>query len=362
MKITLPTKLLSEALSKLKPVSKHSAQLPVLGNVALIADKKTLRLVGMDLEKRMEIVIPCKSKDVGSITLSCAYLADLLATRSEPECTIETKDKPLSAVIRIGRHTGTRPGLPIKEMPAWPESSTDGDKFTIPATLWNDSLTKCLVQANNATGERAMLNSVVLVSREGLLNIQATNGQRLIICYTPIPFDSKGQYYIPRESVPSLCSLATEGDIEVSMSEGVLTASSDAAKVSTKLIDTSWPDFEKVFPKERTQSIVCNREKLLMEIRSASSYIQEQPPKISLTFDGKELTVTGSDSKQQNGEGAGALDAIGDAVTMYLNPLYLTDALRAFDEEQVKIEFNPEPMCIVIKNDTVTTSIGLQKG
>lgn len=364
MKIQILTKQLTAALTILKPVAKPSATVPIFGNVAIIAnkEKKLVHFVAMDHEKRVEIIQGTKVKESGSITLSCDYLSRLVATRSEPECTIETKDKPLSASIRIGKHQGTRPGLPIEEMQPWPETTSNGDRFTIPATLWNTSLAKCLVQANNATGERAVLNSVVLVSREGQLCIQATNGQRLIICYTPVPFESKAQYFIPRDSIASLCNLATEGDIEVSMTEGVLTASTDSAKVSTKLIDTTFPDFEKVFPAKRSQSVTCNRELLLMEIRSASSYIQEQPPKIMLKCDGKEITVTGSDSKQQNGEGAGALDATGDEVTMYLNPLYLTDALKAFDEDTISIEFNPDPLCIVIKNDSVTTSIGLQKG
>ncbi len=361
MKLTIPTKTLATALKSLSPVAKASRTHPILGNVAIIAEKKGLRLIAMDLEKRMELFLSCKVKEQGSITLNCAYLTGLLSSRSEPECEISTKDD--TATLRIGRHIGTRPGLPIEEMPTLAESAGEARAFTIPATLLNECLTKSLVQAGTMTGERAFLNSVFIVSREGQLNIQATNGQRLIIFYTPVPFEhGDKQSLVPRESVSTLANLASEGDVEVSISDNVLTASTESTRFTTLLIDHKFQDFEKVFRKDSPKLFTCNREQFLMEIRSAVGYTSEMDRTIVVNVEGDEIKVTGSDA--QTGNGVGSLDAKkgSDAIEFHCNPDYLADALNAFPEEEVVLRFTDERTPFVIKNELITAVFFPKKG
>lgn len=362
MKLTIPTKTLSAPLAALKTIAKPNKTHAILGNVALIADKKTLRLIGQDLEKRMEIVLSCKPKETGSITLSCAFLADLCAQRKDPECTISTDGN--TATITLGRHVGKKPGLPIEDMPQWPEIAGKCHKLTIPAPVFNEALTKCLVQSSTDES-RAILNSVFIVSRRGKLNFQATNGQRMIIVYTDIEADFGGtQFIIPAASVSTMASLVKEGDVELELGDNLLTIGTDDTRFSTLLIEGSMPqDFENVYPpKERLATrFSCNRESLIDEIKTSQNYISEMMAHVKIKCDGKQVSVVADGQMKQSdlGLGSSSIDAKKGSgeIEFAVNPQYLVDMLNAFPEDEVEFEFEDEKIPFVMRNETITTSV-----
>lgn len=360
MKLTIPTRALSTPLATLKTIAKGDKTHPINGNVALIAEKGELRLIAQDMEKRLELTLPCKTKKAGSITLPCGFLADLLSQRTDAECEISTEGN--EATIRLGKHVGKRPGLPIEEMMPKHEVAGKLHKFTIPAKLLNEALTKCIVQAANVTGEKAYLNSVWLVSRDGLLNIQATDGRRLVIFYTPVPFDcGKSQFLIPRESVSALANMASDSDVEIECGDNLLTASCESVTYSTLLLEGKVMDFEKVFPPKEKQAlqVTCNRELLLSEVATAATYADAAEARISIASDGKQLTINAKTLDKATGDCS--LDCEGDSISFACNPDYLTDALKSIPDESVTLRFESDTKPCVIRNESVTSIVYLMK-
>lgn len=354
MKITLPTKTLASALAQIRAVAKPSRDHAILGNVAFIAEKKMLRLIGTDLSCRLEITIPCTPKETGGITLNCASLSEWLKIRSgDAECTIETNNENV-ATIRAGKHVGTRPGLPIEDMPQWPETEGGAHQFAVPATLLKEALTKCLLQSST-DASRYALYAVSLVSRGGKLNIQASDGRREILFYTNIAADfGNSQFLIPKESVPMLASLAESGDVSFIGSESILTASTDSASFATKLIEGTAPDFEMVIPKDNNVKIIVEREEFIGELRTAETYMNEKSTGVKIACDGKEVTVRASGA--DIGAGSGALDTKGKSgvAAFACNPIYLRDALAAFSEDEITLLVKDEISPILIKNNLIT--------
>ncbi len=357
MKLTIPTKLLSSALTQIRAVAKPSRDHAILGNVAFIAEKKVLRLIGTDGEKRLEIALPCKVKEQGSITLNCKWLAEVLAIQSgAAEFELSTTD--MKATIKIGRHTGSRQGLPIDEM--HPYSTEKGEhKLTIPSTLLKECLTKCAIQAGGE-GERAFMNSVWFVSRDGLLNIQATDGKREIIFYTPVPFDAKdSQFVIPKESLAVLSGIAESGDVEIELSDSILTAATDGSRFSTKLLEAPKLDFLRPIPPDEKliTKFSANREEMITAIKTATQYMDESVPQMSVRCNDGELTIGASGKEQGERAGDSVLTAEGGKIQFHCNPANLLDSLNAFADETVTLHFADAISPFVIKNDLITSVV-----
>lgn len=360
MKITCSTKMLLAALSSQKSIIKPSRPHPILGNVCFIADGKTLTIEGMDLEKKKSLAIPCRVIKPGSVCINYAPLFAYLSTRSEPDCEISVDDKNVST-IKLGRSVNKMPGLPIGDRPPWVEP-VNPKSLTIPAALFNECLTKSLVQA--ATEDtRGYLVSVMFVSRNGMLNIQATNGQRMIIHYTDIPYAKNEQCIIPSDSISSLSTLATMGDVELKIGDNILTASVENCQYSTKLIEANVQDFEKTFPPQDKLGIkiIVEREKLLAEIVNAETQVSEERRSIAIVCDGSEITIQAQGQDIGNVTNPCDVKPRSHAISFAVNPQFMRDALNAFDEDEVTIHFLDEITPFLIRNESKVSVVYPQR-
>jgi len=356
MKLTIPTKSLLTALTSLKSVAKPATTHPILSNIRLTATTDSVELMGMDLEKQLAIKLDCKVSEPGSTTINCTRLHALLSTRREQECSIATDEKHVSTV-KCGQSVTKMPGLSPDEWPPMIETK-DGIEITLDAKTFSDALTKSLVFAS-LDKSRMILNSVFLVSRRGNLNIQATDGRRMVIFDTTTTLDSKESYIIPRESVPTIAAMCVAGNVTLTLSEGSLTASTGEQSLSTKLIEGSMGDFEKHFQKkeERTGKVIANREELLSEIDSAGTQVSELSKSISFECDGKSITVSARSKDEGSITNRMECKSGSSAIKFGVSPSYFRDALKTIESEDVELEIKSDVDPIVIADGAVTMCV-----
>lgn len=367
MKLTIPTKLLLAALATIKPIAKPSTSHAIISNVAVIANKDSVTIMANDIDKQLSITIPCKVKEQGSTTMSCARLYSWLSEVGSPECSIDTNANHEST-IRAGTAVQKILGMDMKDMP--PDvSAGDGEGIKIDAATFNSFMAKSLIHAEEKK-ENAIFCSVQLLARNGVLNIQGSNGQRAIMCATSLGFEEPGQFIVDRDSVPSMMSIATEGELEILIGENALSVKSDTCSFSTKLIEGLVPNYEQAFPEKMPLSITVNRKEMERVVKIAEIGTSEQASHIILRCDGSKLTVTGSAEvivkKEEDGFFQISEDYLkvkkGSAVVnMKCKPNYLRDALKCMVLDEVKIEFDENPRIVVIQEPGVSVMICLMR-
>lgn len=362
MKLTIPTKLLLAALATIKPIAKPSTTHPIIGNVAITADKDSVTLMGMDLEKQLVITLPCKVKESGSTTMPCNRLHDWLSEVGAPECTIDTT-KNHESTIKAGTAVCKILGMGVEDMPP-SISVADGEGVMIPASIFNSFMSKSLLHAHDDKS-KALWMSVQLLVRNGMLNMQGTNGQRAVMCATELGFEEEGQFIVPRESVPAMVTVATEGELELLFGDGALSVKTEGCAFSTKLIEGVMPDYEKAFPPERPIKITVNRQELERIVRIAEKGTSEQASHIILSCDGSKLTAKGSIAVINNGN-EGFFDMSEDyvkckkgsgVIDVKCKPEYMRDALKCMANDEVTLEFVDNRTAFVIQEPGVSVMI-----
>lgn len=363
MKLTLPTKQLLAALATVKGIAKPSTTHPILSNVCISATADdTITLLGMDLEKQLTITMPAKVKEVGRTTLSCAKLHDSLAKARGADCVIETNDAHQST-IRVGNAVTKLLGLPPEDMPQ-PIELIKGTVVYISASMLNSFLGKSLVHSSTDKSN-GILQSVTALSRDGKLNFQATNRKRAIMCNTEIDFTADDLFIIPKESVPMMVSLASEGEIELKFCEGAMFVKTDNCSFATKLIEGRMPDFKSAFPDVRPIEIMANREELIGVIEYAEVQTTEAAYRVSIGCDGSKIVAKGCGSLVDNKE-EGFMDMNQDSMPVMkgsskiefnINPLYFRDALKCMSNDEVKLEMVDHRMPVVIQEPGIICMI-----
>ena len=116
MKFSIQREDFLKPLQQIIGVVERRQTLPVLGNVLLNANKKSLRLTATDLEVELQSQVNIAVTEIGDITLPARKLLDICRTLpAEAQLDISVKND--RALIRSGKSRFTLSTLPASEFP-----------------------------------------------------------------------------------------------------------------------------------------------------------------------------------------------------------------------------------------------------
>ena len=293
--------------------------IPILGNLRLEVRDGSMLVQGTDMEAEMATTAPAAGS-LAPVTLSARTLAELLRhLRPEEEVFIaaSSADRELGRVsLKAGPITLRPLTLPAEDFPAlkpWKPVT----RFAIEAADLRRMLG--LVSFAISTEEtRYYLNGVLLHTRPGpngqpLLKLVATDGHRLSMAEVPLPAGAEGlaDIIVPRKAVTQLAGLlGAKGSISVEVGTSHIRFGSRDWTLTTKAIDGTYPDYQRVFPRFDTPPRVLTV-KLPGELRrilaAATAMSEEWSRPVKLTAKG--MTASPLKISAASGEG-GTSDAV----------------------------------------------------
>lgn len=333
MKLTIETKKLSAALSKVQSVIESRNTIPVLSNVLLQAQGDTLRIEGTDLEVTMSVTAPASISEEGGETVSAKLLADIVRKLPGTECTLETSDGHM--LVKSGRSRFKLATLPVED---WPSISYMPPRYgyTIPAVELKDALESVAI-AMSSEESRYYLNGVFMHSHNGRLRFVATDGHRLAL-RDSIPCTSEGGIIIPRKAIHEAVKLCGGADdVAVSYSESAISFEVEGARLQSKLIDATYPDYQRIIPQSNDQRATVDVQGLASSVDRVSSVAEDGTKAVRLSW--AEYGVSTSVNSQLN-NATDELDAdCNFELVIGVNSKYLRDALGKM-EGKVEFAFN----------------------
>jgi len=119
--------------------------------------------------------------------------------------------------------------------------------------------------------------------------------------------------------------------------------------MSVRLLEGEFIRYNQIFNQDFTTMMVINRAALLNSLER-SVLVAMENRQISITLDIKDdlLVITSKSEKGQTYDEI-PCETDGTDMTIYFNPRYLLDALRAIDEESIALRFNtPRSPCTIM--------------
>jgi len=339
MKFTAEREVLLRPLQLVAGVVERRHTLPVLANVLVDARDGVVTITGTDLEVSLSAAAPGVDIAVeGSTTIPARKLTDIW--RSLPEgatVTIEVEDS--RAIVRSGRSRYALSTLPASDFPRLDVSADD-----LEIALPRSSLARLLDQVSFSMAQqdvRYFLNGMLLELTPQHTRVVATDGHRLAMCTFPQGVDGAGraQAIIPRKGVLELGRVLAEpgDDVVLDLGTNHLRVDTGAYSLVTKLIDGKFPDYEKVVPRERGQSVVGDRETLKQACMRASILSNEKYRGVRLMLDAEQLTIQANNPEQEEALEVVPVSYDGEPMEIGFNVSYLQDVLSVLDSEQVRL-------------------------
>lgn len=348
MKVICDRAALVEAVNLVGSVVVSRTPQPVLQCVKLTATEGQLTLAATDLEVGIRLGIDqVDVQKPGEALIPADKLVQIVRASDDPTLTLDTKDHTLH-IRGKGSHF-TIFGFDPKEAPTVRDFSEAKVDSEIEAGLLRTLIGRTLFAAA-AEHSRYAINGV-LFERDGKkLRLVATDGRRLAVARGEAKpasggKDGKVACIVPTKALNLLGKLIVDPDATVKMAieenQAVFNVGegTDAAVLSTNLVEGAFPPFEDVIPKDQDKKVTFDAAELASAIRQAALLTNEESKGVRMSFADKKLTLTSRAPEMGEAEIHMDLEKYdGDPLEIGFNPGFITDALKVVDGNEVIVE------------------------
>jgi DNA polymerase-3 subunit beta len=324
-----------------------------LGGVRMETTGNHLSVVGTDLDLTVHVWAEAIGINDGVCVAPAKLLADIVRSLEPGAVTIEAEAEKVE--IGAARSRFSLRTFPVDDFPTLPEPPSPAT--SLPASELAGALRQ-VVRAASIDDARPLLTGVLIAPEGGGVRLVATDSYRLAMrdIDGSNAFADTSEILVPARALAELQRLSvlgpagrdggsadregqTEGPtVGLSIGEHDVTFAAGNVKVSTRLLDGSYPDYRQLIPAEYPNRLHVGKDSLLDALRRVRLLVRDNttPVRLSMRPAGVDLTVV----SQEVGDASETVDADfeGTELTIAFNPTYLIDGVEAVAGDEVLLE------------------------
>ncbi len=335
MKVVLERNALLKSLGHVQSVVERRNTIPILANVLIRADKGTVSFTATDMDLEMNEQVPADVGKPGAKTAPAHTLYDIVRKLPDgAQVELSASDSSNQITLSSGRSNFKLGALPVDDFP----QMASGDMqhhFTLSATDLKTLIDRTRF-AMSVEETRYYLNGIFLHTTKtkgdvAVLRAVATDGHRLARLEMPAPKEANGipGVILPRKTVQEVRKLLDEvsGDIQISLSASKVRFSFDSVIVTSKLIDGTFPDYERVIPTGNDKTLEVDAKMFSAAVDRVATISSEKSRAIKLALAKNMLTLSANSPDAGSATEEIEIGYKGDAIEIGFNARYLMDIL-----------------------------------
>lgn len=336
--------VLLKALGHIQGIVERRNTIPILGNVRIDAEDGQLRLTATDMDIALVETIKADIKEEGQTTAPAHMLYDIVRKLPEgAQISLEIDTDTGRMDVKAGRSSFTLACLPVEDFPVMEAGDFDND-FTLSSAECVELIDRTRF-AISTEETRYYLNGIYLHALkndgDGLLRAVATDGHRLARMEIALPAGAADMpgIIIPRKTVGELQKILAESDKEVRMevSSSKIRFTTGAVTLVSKLIDGTFPDYERVVPKDNDKLLEVSAAVLKEAVDRVSTIASDKSRAIKLSL--KQGTLGLMADAQDHGQAHEEVEVAysADEISIGFNSRYLIEMLSQIEGDTVQM-------------------------
>ncbi|MDE1901955.1 MAG: DNA polymerase III subunit beta [Alphaproteobacteria bacterium] len=363
MKFTLARDALLKSLSHVQSVVERRNTIPILANVLIRVTGQEVSFAATDMEIEIVEAVEAQVAKTGAITAPAHTLYEIV--RKLPDgADVELHAASANQLtLSSGRSHFKLGCLPVEDFPKMPEgdlkhgfSLSAGDLRTlIDRSRFAISTEETRYYLNGIYFHTAKLKNV------DMLRAVATDGHRLARVEMPAPEGAKGipGVILPRKTVGEVRKLIDEnnGDIDISLSESKVRFSFGGVVITSKLIDGTFPDYERVIPSGNDKTLEVDARVFAAAVDRVATISSEKSRAVKISLTPGHVTLSanspeaGSATEELEAKYDGALLDVG------FNARYLMDILQQVEGEGARFSLADATAPAIIQDVSDTSAL-----
>ena len=332
MRVILERSNLLKSLNHVHRVVERRNTIPILSNVLLAADGASLEMKATDLDLEVTEATAARVEQSGATTVPAHLLYDIVRKLPDgAEVMLRTDDDGSAMTVVSGRSSFRLQCLPQSDFPELSAGSFP-HIFRLESTALKALIEK--TQFAISTEEtRYYLNGIYLHTLEtgGKLKLRsvATDGHRLARAEIEAPAGSEGMpgIIIPRKTVSELQKLVDDPDVAVTteLSETKIRFTIGSVVLTSKLIDGTFPDYQRVIPTGNDKQLIVDRQSFSAAVDRVSTISSERGRAVKMSIADGQVTLAVNNPDSGSAVEELAADYSADPIEIGFNARYLLD-------------------------------------
>ena len=331
--------------------------LPVLANILLDADEKTLSLSATDLDLSIRTQVPATVEEKGRTTISARKLAEIAREWPEAEISIEAQDERLKLSGRLGDAESSEgayslSGIEADEFPSMP-TALDGVSLSLGEDQTETNILANMISktafAVSGDDTRPVFTGVLWrIDAQGM-EMVATDGSRLA-CYrkaidlqNQVQGDQETAVIVPPQALNQIVKLLSshKGPVDVTLGETQVLFDIGPTHLLSRLIEGPYVDYAQVIPQNNKKELKIASEDLLPAVRRVSILSSSYTRQVRFKLNSGQVELSAA-SPEIGGEAREVVPAQYDSeeIEVGYNAQYLMDILRRMDAPEVCFQLN----------------------
>lgn len=343
MKLSIERTALLKTLGHVQSVVERRNTIPILSNVKLEAADGQLKLSATDMDLEVVEAVTAEITNAGATTVPAHTLYEIVRRLPDgAEVHLDSAGDAERIHMRSGRSRFTLPCRPVADFPLMAGGELP-HMFRIASGEMKGLIDRTRF-AISTEETRYYLNGIYLHSAERngvpVLRAVATDGHRLASVEVPLPDGAAGMpgVIVPRKTVTEVRKLIDESaaDVDVSLSKSMIRFESGGAVLTSKLIDGTFPDYQRVIPVGNDKQLDVNCHSFTDAVDRVSAISSEKSRAVKLAVADGALVLSASSAEYGSATEEIEVHYEGAPLEIGFNSRYLLDIAQQIEGENAR--------------------------
>jgi DNA polymerase-3 subunit beta len=333
-----------EFLNELAPMQgivERKTTIPVLSHILLTGEGDQLRLAATDLD--VSLTSACRGDVVsdGGIAIPAKKFMEIIRAVVGDEVHL-MEEEPQWLTIRAGRSRFKIHGMKPEDFPQLPEVSEEF-ALEIPFQVFRSMISKVLF-AVSAEESRFQLNGALLKLKGDTVEMVATDGHRLALVETGLASGGghEDSVLVPRKALQELQRFEGGETLRYRRGEHHLSFLLGRRELTCRILEGTFPDYERVIARDNDKHVLVERRALHDAVQRVALLTGDRARAVKLQFQADALSLYTANPDLGEAVEEVPCDYEGEDFRLGINPDYMMEFLRAFENERVRFELKDE--------------------
>jgi DNA polymerase-3 subunit beta len=350
MKFSILKENILDELQLLQGIVEKRNTMPILANILVKAEGGEVDLTGTDLEVGLKTHFEAQIDEPGAVTVSGKKIFEIVKSLPDGQPVTFKEGNDLAMMVTAGESEFKVLCLPKEDYPQVPEPKFEKG-IKIPVDQLRGMIDRVFFAI--AQEQRYYLNGALMVLKNKSIELVSTDGHRL--SYTGKALDdlalAKEIRVIVAKKTLSELRKYDEGEVEFDCDENNLFFRCGHRTLLSRVIESKFPNFDAVIPKDNPNVVVLPRDEFSNAIRRVSLLSAERSRGIKFTLEKNKLRLYSSNP--EIGEARDKLDIEykGATIEIGFNSQYILDFLTTTEAEKIRFELKDENSAALMRPD-----------
>jgi DNA polymerase III subunit beta len=349
MKIECIKEKISQAVSKAEKITGKNLTLPVLGCILLEAGKNNLIVKATNLDLGIEISIPAKVDNEGTIAVPGTVLSQFISNLYDNK-NIKLEQSEGNLIISTQNNKTIIKALNHDDFPTIPKIE-DGKSFSVAAQDFIKGL-RSVWYSSATSSMKPELSSIFIYPDGENMVFVATDSFRLAEKKIKMKKAKDfNQILIPFRNIPEIIRVFEEvkDDLEVKLNKNQISFSRDGVYLTSRVVDGVFPDYKQIIPKEfKTEAVVLKQD--FINYLKLANIFSDNFHQVNFRIDPRKKFFEIKTRNLEVGENVNKVDGAfnGETIDINFNHKFIIDCFQSIDSDSISLQFgaNNKPMVV----------------